>query len=61
MLFGKRGKSGLVALNLDLAQVAAFVKERLGVEVKKIIIDFAISILVLICYQLIWIFFLFPG
>ncbi|KAL0454602.1 UNVERIFIED_CONTAM: ATP-citrate synthase alpha chain protein 2 [Sesamum latifolium] len=34
MLFGKRGKSGLVALNLDLAQVAAFVKERLGVEVE---------------------------
>ncbi|CAI9764562.1 unnamed protein product [Fraxinus pennsylvanica] len=34
MLFGKRGKSGLVALNLDLAQVAEFVKERLGVEVE---------------------------
>eukprot|EP01018_Ginkgo_biloba_P009424 Gb_37680 [translate_table: standard] len=34
MLFGKRGKSGLVALNLDLAQVAAFVKERLGKEVE---------------------------
>lgn len=33
MLFGKRGKSGLVALNLDLAGVAAFVKERLGREV----------------------------
>lgn len=33
MLFGKRGKSGLVALNLDLAQVAEFVKARLGVEV----------------------------
>lgn len=33
MLFGKRGKSGLVALKLDLAQVAAFVKERLGKEV----------------------------
>lgn len=33
MLFGKRGKSGLVALNLDLAQVDAFVKERLGKEV----------------------------
>ena len=33
MLFGKRGKSGLVALNLDLAQVAEFVKSRLGVEV----------------------------
>ncbi|KAK3421381.1 hypothetical protein EUGRSUZ_G02039 [Eucalyptus grandis] len=34
MLFGKRGKSGLVALNLDMAQVAQFVKERLGVEVE---------------------------
>lgn len=34
MLFGKRGKSGLVALNLDLAQVDAFVKERLGKEVE---------------------------
>ncbi|KAG6773044.1 hypothetical protein POTOM_020298 [Populus tomentosa] len=34
MLFGKRGKSGLVALNLDLAQVAAFVKARLGAEVE---------------------------
>ncbi|RRT53084.1 hypothetical protein B296_00032643 [Ensete ventricosum] len=33
MLFGKRGKSGLVALNLDLAQAAQFIKERLGVEV----------------------------
>lgn len=33
MLFGKRGKSGLVALNLDLAEVAEFVKVRLGVEV----------------------------
>ena len=33
MLFGKRGKSGLVALNMDLAQVASFVKERLGNEV----------------------------
>lgn len=33
MLFGKRGKSGLVALNLDLAQVQDFVKQRLGVEV----------------------------
>ncbi|TXG69435.1 hypothetical protein EZV62_004370 [Acer yangbiense] len=32
MLFRKRGKSGLVALNLDLAQVATFVKERLGKE-----------------------------
>ncbi|XP_024360889.1 ATP-citrate synthase alpha chain protein 3 [Physcomitrium patens] len=34
MLFGKRGKSGLVALNLDLAGVVAFVKERLGKEVE---------------------------
>lgn len=34
MLFGKRGKSGLVALKLDLAEVAAFVKERLGKEVE---------------------------
>lgn len=33
MLFGKRGKSGLVALNLDLAEVAEFVKVRLGTEV----------------------------
>ncbi|KAK0593089.1 hypothetical protein LWI29_030611 [Acer saccharum] len=34
MLFGKRGKSGLVALKLDLAQVAEFVKARLGTEVE---------------------------
>ncbi|KAJ1399816.1 Succinyl-CoA synthetase-like [Sesbania bispinosa] len=34
MLFGKRGKSGLVALNLDLAEVISFVKERLGKEVE---------------------------
>ncbi|GAB2217907.1 hypothetical protein Droror1_Dr00001121 [Drosera rotundifolia] len=34
MLFGKRGKSGLVALNLDIAQVAQFVKGRLGKEVE---------------------------
>ncbi|MBA0782223.1 hypothetical protein Gotri_003082 [Gossypium trilobum] len=34
MLFGKRGKSGLVGLNLDFAQVIAFVKERLGKEVE---------------------------
>ncbi|XP_028068003.1 ATP-citrate synthase alpha chain protein 2-like [Camellia sinensis] len=34
MLFGKRGKSGLVALNLDMAQVAEFVRGRLGVEVE---------------------------
>ena len=33
MLFGKRGKSGLVALKLDLAEVAEFVKARLGSEV----------------------------
>ncbi|KAL6292883.1 hypothetical protein ACE6H2_001025 [Prunus campanulata] len=32
MLFGKRGKSGLVALNLDMVQVAEFVKQRLGKE-----------------------------
>ena len=36
MLFGKRGKSGLVALDLDLAQVADFVKSRLGKEVKSL-------------------------
>ncbi|KAE8664670.1 ATP-citrate synthase alpha chain protein 1 [Hibiscus syriacus] len=34
MLFGKRGKSGLVGLNLDFTQVIAFVKERLGKEVE---------------------------
>ncbi|MBA0772789.1 hypothetical protein Gotri_008112 [Gossypium trilobum] len=34
MLFGKRGKSGLVGLNLDFAQVTAFVQERLGKEVE---------------------------
>ncbi|XP_071736440.1 ATP-citrate synthase alpha chain protein 2 [Rutidosis leptorrhynchoides] len=34
MLFGKRGKSGLVALNLDLAQVSEFVKARLGKEIE---------------------------
>ncbi|XP_024020871.1 ATP-citrate synthase alpha chain protein 2-like [Morus notabilis] len=32
MLFGKRGKNSLVALNLDYAQVATFVTERLGKE-----------------------------
>ncbi|KAJ6431138.1 hypothetical protein OIU84_018603 [Salix udensis] len=32
MLFGKRGKSGLVALNLDLDQVAEFIQGRLGKE-----------------------------
>ncbi|MCO5575386.1 hypothetical protein L7F22_029186 [Adiantum nelumboides] len=34
MLFGKRGKSGLVALNLQFADVVVFVKERLGKEVE---------------------------
>ncbi|KAL9364034.1 hypothetical protein Peur_041907 [Populus x canadensis] len=34
MLFGKRGKSGLVALNLDLDQVADFVQQRLGKDVE---------------------------
>ncbi|KAH7427684.1 hypothetical protein KP509_10G055000 [Ceratopteris richardii] len=34
MLFGKRGKSGLVALKLDLTGVMAFVNERLGKEVE---------------------------
>ncbi|KAK8964470.1 ATP-citrate synthase alpha chain protein 1 [Platanthera guangdongensis] len=34
MLFGKRGKSGLVGLNLNLAQVASFIKDRLGEEVE---------------------------
>ncbi|CAF2108185.1 unnamed protein product, partial [Brassica napus] len=34
MLFGKRGKSGLVALKLDFAEVATFVEERLGKEVE---------------------------
>ncbi|EFH68852.1 hypothetical protein ARALYDRAFT_888357 [Arabidopsis lyrata subsp. lyrata] len=34
MLFGKRGKSGLVALKLDFADVATFVKDRLGKEVE---------------------------
>ncbi|KAL9271679.1 ATP-citrate synthase alpha chain protein 1-like protein [Drosera capensis] len=34
MLFGKRGKSGLVALKLDFAEVVAFVKERLGKEIE---------------------------
>ncbi|KAJ6903923.1 hypothetical protein NC651_021174 [Populus alba x Populus x berolinensis] len=34
MLFGKRGKSGLVALNLNLDQVADFVQQRLGKEVE---------------------------
>lgn len=33
MLFGKRGKSGLVALNLDLSQATQLVNERLGKEV----------------------------
>ncbi|KAL6519103.1 ATP-citrate synthase alpha chain protein 1 [Orobanche gracilis] len=34
MLFGKHGESGLVVLNLDLAGVAAFIKEQLGKEVE---------------------------
>nr|GMC92317.1 ATP-citrate synthase alpha chain protein 2 [Ipomoea batatas] len=34
MLFGKCGKNGLVALKLDLAEVAEFVKACLGVEVE---------------------------
>ncbi|KAI9195447.1 hypothetical protein LWI28_014931 [Acer negundo] len=34
MLFGKRGKSGLVALNLDFAQVIEFIKHHLGVQVE---------------------------
>lgn len=34
MLFGKRGKSGLVALNLDLAGVESFINEKLGKEVE---------------------------
>lgn len=34
MLFGKRGKSGLVSLNLDFAQVHQFIKHRLGLEVE---------------------------
>lgn len=38
MLFGKRGKSGLVALNLDFTQVVEFVKKRLGVEVNYFIL-----------------------
>ncbi|KAJ9556870.1 hypothetical protein OSB04_011484 [Centaurea solstitialis] len=44
MLFGKRGKSGLVALNLDVAQVADFVKARLGVEVRAKIGDFIMGV-----------------
>eukprot|EP00252_Welwitschia_mirabilis_P018951 TRINITY_DN425_c0_g1_i1.p1 TRINITY_DN425_c0_g1~~TRINITY_DN425_c0_g1_i1.p1 ORF type:complete len:364 (-),score=80.74 TRINITY_DN425_c0_g1_i1:336-1427(-) len=34
MLFGKRGKSGLVVLDLDLAQALSLVKERFGKEVE---------------------------
>lgn len=34
MLFGKRGKSGLVALNLDFAEVIQFVNKRLGEEIE---------------------------
>ncbi|KAL5204630.1 hypothetical protein ABZP36_009501 [Zizania latifolia] len=40
MLFGKRGKSDLLALNLDIAQVKEFVQERLGVEARGKIGDF---------------------
>jgi succinyl-CoA synthetase beta subunit len=40
MLSGKRGKSGLVALNLDFDQVKEFVKERLGVEVLHLQLSF---------------------
>lgn len=47
MLFGKRGKSGLVALNLDLAEVASFVKERLGKEVIKILRDLSFVVILL--------------
>lgn len=43
MLFGKRGKSGLVALKLDLAEVAAFVKARLGTEVTHRILSYRTS------------------
>lgn len=46
MLFGKRGKSGLVALNLDVAQVAQFVKERLGVEVIPNLVSLAAGYLI---------------
>lgn len=49
MLFGKRGKSGLVALNLDLAQVAQFVKSRLCVEVIMNYIEIAMQCILLIC------------
>eukprot|EP00899_Mesostigma_viride_P009375 jgi/Mesvir1/18439/Mv14300-RA.1 len=34
MLFGKRGKSGLVGLNLDFAAAMEFIKERMGKEVQ---------------------------
>ncbi|KAH0465124.1 hypothetical protein IEQ34_005227 [Dendrobium chrysotoxum] len=34
MLFGKRGKSGLVGLNLHLDRVASYVKDRIGKEVE---------------------------
>lgn len=53
MLFGKRGKSGLVALNLDLAQVAEFVKKRLGVEVTENLTRLLPLIVMLYC-QLTW-------
>lgn len=51
MLFGKRGKSGLVALNLDLAAVAEFVKARLGVEVSRRFKCFEIFYCFLLCYS----------
>ncbi|KAL4388701.1 hypothetical protein GQ457_09G020590 [Hibiscus cannabinus] len=34
MLFGKRGKSGLVALNLNFAEAVQFIKKRLGQEIE---------------------------
>lgn len=33
MLFGNRGKSGLVGLNLGFAQVVDFINQHIGVEV----------------------------
>lgn len=59
MLFGKRGKSGLVALNLDLAQVAAFVKERLGVEVTEDSSRLLSLVVVLLYASLLGIYFSF--
>ncbi|KAJ9563776.1 hypothetical protein OSB04_008936 [Centaurea solstitialis] len=52
MLFGKRGKSGLVALNLDLAQVSEFVKARLGKEVNTAAMVLCITIRVFYWYML---------